>query len=110
MSSIGEYLALKRTQKRMTQQEVSDALKDRGIIRSASTVANWEAGRQTIGIEIYESLAEILSVDLLEMYEVAGMLKNLPGADIFKVVNRMSESDRERIRRIVFAYDSGNKS
>lgn len=110
MITIGEYLAQKRAEKRMTQQEISDALNQRGIIRSASTIANWEAGRQTVGIELYEALAEIMGIDLLEMYEHAGLLKSLPGAEIFKLVNRMSEADRQRILRLVLAYDANNKT
>ena len=110
MSPIGEFIAKRRTQLRLTQQEVIDALHLHGIERSTATLSNWEAGRQPVAIELLPAIAAVLDISLLDLYEVAGLLKDLPGVEILKLVNRMSDADRQRIFRMIQAYDSQNNN
>ena len=103
-------LAHRRIQMRLTQQEVIDALHLHGIERSAATLSNWEAGRQPVAIELMPAIAAALNISLLDLYEVASLLKNLPSVEILKLVNRMSDADRQRIFRMIQAYDSQNNN
>lgn len=47
--TFGEYLAKRRKALRLTQQEVSERLHDKGVDRSPQTVAHWENDRAAGG-------------------------------------------------------------
>lgn len=108
--TLGEYLAKRRKQLRLTQQEVSERLRERGVDRATQTVAHWENNRQGVPTEIIPHLAVVLEEQSpIKLYELAGILKNLPGAQIVKLLDGIPPDDVERIQRMIEAYLKDSK-
>lgn len=108
-TSLGDYIASRRRALRLTQAEISERLMSYGVDRSASAIANWETGKQVIPIEILPALAGALEEkSVVKLYAFAGVLANLPGADIVRLMDRLTDDERIRITRMIEAYANEN--
>lgn len=108
--TLGDYIASRRRALRLTQAEISERLQSYGVDRSASAIANWETGKQAIPIEILPALANALEEQsVVQLYALAGVLANLPGSEIVRLMDRLSTDDRARIVRMIEAYASENR-
>lgn len=103
-AQLGDYIAARRRALRLTQAEISERLQSYGVERSASAIANWETGKQSIPIEILPALANALEEQsVVQLYALAGVLANLPGAEIVRLLDRLSPAERARWVRIIEA-------
>lgn len=106
--TLGDYIANRRRALRLTQQEISERLHSHGIDRSASAIANWETGKQSVPVDILPALASALEISIVLLYAKAGILANLPGAEVVKLMDKLSESERVKITRMIQAYTQEN--
>lgn len=105
MIPLNEYITKKRKTLRLTQEEVAERLREYGVDRATPTLANWETGRQPIPIEVLPALAAALEeTSPVQLYELAGILSNLPGAEIVKLLDGKSEAEIKRFRRMIEAF------
>lgn len=102
--TLGDYIAARRTQLRLKQEEVSDRLKKQGVDRAATTIANWEGNRQAVPMELIPAIAKALEDSPVRLYELAGVLSELPGREIVKLLIGLPDEDVARIERMVRAY------
>lgn len=100
---LSAHVGSRRRQLRLTQEEVSERLRQRGVERAASTIAHWEAGRQAIPLEILPDLAAALEEEVVVLYELAGILDRIPGGEIAKLLKGAKEEDIETVERLVKA-------
>jgi len=108
--TLGQYIAKRRRALRLTQQMVSERLHERGVDRSAQTVAHWENDRQDVPNDILPHLSIVLEEKSpIRLYELAGILKNLPGAEIVKLLDGAPAEDVERIKRMIEGYFKDSK-
>lgn len=107
-TTLGDYIATRRRALRLTQQEISERLRGYGVERSASAIANWETDKQSIPVEILPALANSLEISIVLLYAKAGILANLPGAEVVKLMDKLSESDRIKITRMIQAFAEEN--
>lgn len=103
VNKLGKYVADRRTKLRLTQEEVVERLRQQGIDRASSTLANWEAGRQTIPIEYIPELAEALEDSAVNLYDNAGILDKLPGSQIIKLLDGLSDDELARVEKVLRA-------
>lgn len=108
--ALGDYIANRRKQLRLTQQEVADRLESYGVARTASAIATWETGKQSVPLEIIPELAKALETSLVDLYSAAGVLDDLPGARIIKIMDKLSDRSRANITRMIEAYTEENSS
>lgn len=99
--TLGEYVKSKRNELRLTQEELAQRLENKGIQRTASTIAVWEAGRAEVPLEFINALAEALEESTpLRMLEIAGLLDNINGGDILRMLENASDEEVSRIRDV----------
>lgn len=102
---LGTYIAKRRKSLRLTQEEISQRLRNYKIERTAATVANWETGRQPVPMELIPAIAAALEEESpLVMFELAGILDQIPGGNIAKLLKGASPEDMQRIERMIKAY------
>lgn len=102
-NKLGKYVADRRTALRLTQEEVVERLRQHGVDRAATTLANWEAGRQPIPIEFIPELAKALEDSTVRLYEYAGILDKLPGSEIIKLLDGLSDDELARVEKVLRA-------
>jgi transcriptional regulator with XRE-family HTH domain len=105
MSTIGQYIAERRKALGLRQEDLAERLKTYGAYRAATTIANWEADRQAVPLE----MIDVLSLALEErspvaLYDMAGVLTKLPGHEIIKALDGLSMEDVERVERMILAF------
>lgn len=94
MTDLGDYIQKRRKKLGIRQYELAQR-----INRSASLVSEWETGNQDVPLDLIEPLAAALEErSPLTLYELAGLLKDLPGRDIVKMLENMTP-DQLRIAR-----------
>lgn len=104
MTELGTYIGERRRRLRLTQKEVSERLRSQGIDRDATTIANWETGRQEVPMELIPIIAKALEDSPVRLYELAGVLAQLPGSEIVKLLDGRSIEDVARIERLIRSY------
>lgn len=103
--ALGKYIADRRASLHLTQEDVAKRLGEYGQYRAASTIANWETGRQKIPVQIIEPLAKALGEKSPStLYMMVGMFDNVPGGGIIKRLVNVSEKDISRIERMIDAF------
>lgn len=102
-NKLGKYVANRRAKLRLTQEEVVERLRQLGIDRASSTLANWEAGRQSIPIEYIPQLAKALEDSTVNLYDNAGVLDKLPGGEIIKLLDGLSDEELARVEKVLRA-------
>lgn len=102
---LGEFIAHRRKELRLTQEEVVERMRSYGVDRASPTLGNWEAGRQAIPLEVLPALAQALELSSpVKLYDLAGVLANLPGGEIIKLFDGMSDSEIRRWARMIQAF------
>jgi transcriptional regulator with XRE-family HTH domain len=110
MNELGTYIADKRNALRLTQKEVVERMRLRGVNRDATTLANWEAGRQVVPLEVLPVLAEALEENSpTKLYDYAGILSTIPGSGIVRLLDGQSPETVERVERMIAALLENNK-
>lgn len=104
MQSLGSYISARRNTLRLTQEEVSERLRSYGIERTAPTIAKWETDKQPVPIELIPALAKALEDSPVRLYELAGVLAELPQAEILKLLDGLPKSELARIERMLRGY------
>lgn len=109
MNELGNYIAARRKDLRLTQEEVAERMRSHGVDRAATTLANWEAGRQVIPLEIIPALAEALEEKSpAKLYDYAGILSGIPGSRIVKLLDGQPTEVIDRVERMIAALlDNG---
>lgn len=111
MSAIGDYIAKRRKQLRLTQAEVSDRLMQNGAERGASSIAGWETGRQMPPIEIYPALATALEEQsVVKLYVIAGLFTDLPIERVATLFDSLSIDDQMAIADMIEAFSRRHKN
>lgn len=109
-STLGSYIAARREELRITQQELAERLRRQGIDRAAPTIAHWENDRQKVPVEFLNVLALVLEEPSpVKLYKLAGILVNLPGWEINEMLDGVPAEDVDRIKRQVAAYFDNRK-
>ena len=103
-TTLGRYIAERRRTLRLEQKEVSERLGQAGMYRAPTTVANWESDRQTVPPELIPALAKALEVSPVRLYELAGVLAELPGSEIIKLLDGLPQEEIDRVERMLRAY------
>jgi len=104
MNELGNYIAVRRKDLRLTQEEVAERMRSHGVDRAATTLANWEAGRQVIPLEVIPALAEALEEKSpAKLYDYAGILAGIPGSRIVKLLDGQSPEVIDRVERMIAA-------
>jgi transcriptional regulator with XRE-family HTH domain len=102
--TLSEYIASRRNELRLEQKEVSERLKRLGVDRAPTTVANWESGRQVVPLELIPALARALEESPVTLYDYAGLLSELPGSEIIKLLDGLSDQDVAKLERMIRAF------
>lgn len=111
MAGIGDYIAQRRKQLRLTQNEVSERLMANGAERATSSIAGWETGRQAPPIEIYPALAAALEEpSVLKLYVIAGLFKDLPIERIAALFDGLTVDDQMTIADMIEAFSRSKKN
>lgn len=64
-----------RLQKKIARDKISELLKIRGIKYAESSLSRYENGiTESIKAEVLKGISEILGLDVIEMYKLAGLL------------------------------------
>lgn len=104
-TALGTYIAERRKSLHLSQEDVGKRLGDYGNFKAASTVANWETGRQRVPVELLEPLAKVLGeTSPTPLYMLAGIFDNVPGIGIIKRLANASEKDISRLERVIDAF------
>lgn len=110
MNDLGTYIAKRRNDLRLTQKEVVERMRKRGVMRDATTLANWEAGRQIVPLEILPILAEALEEKSpAKLYDYAGILASIPGSSIVRLLDGQPVETVERVERMIAALLKDDK-
>lgn len=110
MNELGTYIANRRNELRLTQKEVVERMRQHGVARDATTLANWEAGRQIIPLEVLPVLAEALEENSpAKLYDYAGILSGIPGSGIVRLLDGKPAATVERVERMIAALLEDNK-
>lgn len=107
---LGRYIAQRREELHLTQEELAKRLRLYGLERSSTSVAKWEAGG-TVPVEILGIIAQALEEPSpIRLYELAGILDDVPGSEIVKMLYDVPTEDLRRIERLIRAYlQEGNE-
>ena len=98
-NGLGRYIAESRNKLHLTQKEAAER-----VNRAESTIANWETGHQKVPPEMFPALAQALGMSLVKLYELAGMLAELPGSEIIKLLDGLPQEEIDRVERMLRAY------
>lgn len=100
--TIGQYIKRRRKTLHLTQKELSERLKARGVDRDATTLASWESGRAIVPIEYIPQIADALEEESPNnLYDLAGVIENLKGADVVRLLHNATAQDLEYILDLI---------
>ncbi|MBZ0279389.1 MAG: helix-turn-helix domain-containing protein [Anaerolineae bacterium] len=102
--TLGDYIAWRRKALRLEQRELVERLKARGVDRAVTTLSGWEHNKQQVPIDFIPALAEALEVSITTLYEHAGILRNIPGSEIVKLLDGLPDEEVAKIQRMIAAY------
>src|SRR5690348_1946058 len=106
-TTVGQYLAKKRKRIGLTQEDLSERIKKRGITKGVgvSAISEWENDDRPIPVELYGVLSEVLEMSSpVGLFEASGLLSDLPGADIVKMLDGVSTEHLRVIHSLIKAY------
>ena len=79
----------KRKNKNIARDKVSELLKIKGVEYSESALSRYENGiTETIRAEVIKGLSEILGLDVIEMYKLAGLIEKYDNPRVDKLNKR----------------------
>lgn len=100
--AVGDHIRERREALHLTQEELLEKLKQRGLDRTASTLSAWENGKH-VPVENFETIADALEESPLQLYYHAGFFNKIAGVQILLMLNGLPESDVEYIEGIITA-------
>ena len=88
-----------RLQKNIARDKISELLKQKGIKYAESSLSRYENGiTESIKAEVLKGISEILGLDVIEMYKLAGLLNE--NEDIrFAKLNKRERDQFNEIRK-----------
>lgn len=108
---FGQALAVMRKQRGLTQGQLAEKLDV-----NQSLIAKWESGRVQPRSSTLKRLAELLGVEPHELVggelgKISSTLKNIDPKlmDLFAQAHKLSEADREAVRRVLEAMLTRSK-
>ena len=79
----------KRLQKNIARDKISELLKQKGIKYAESSLSRYENGiTESIKAEVLKGISEILGLNLVEMYKLAGLLNEGEDVRVAKLSKR----------------------
>lgn len=110
VNSVGEYIARRRKALHITQVDLMNRLAKLGVERKPSTIANWETGQSPVPQELIPALARALEEPSpTTLYELAGVIDQLPGGQIVKLLKGQTPEFIERVERMIDAFLRSNE-
>jgi len=103
-NSLGEYIANRRRELHLEQTDLVERLKARGVNRAVTTLSGWEQGRYQVPVEFLPAIADALEVSAVKIYEQAGILDNIRGHHILKLLDGLPDSEVAKVERMIAAY------
>lgn len=94
-NKIGKYIASRRKQKGLTQQELGDKL-----FVTDKAVSKWERGLSLPDITILEKLADVLNTDIYSILQV----KKKNNLDIEKILNDERNKIKKELNKKIIIY------
>lgn len=96
--SAGKYIAQRRKRIGLTQESFAKL-----IDRAPSTVAGWEVSG-LVPLELIPEIARVLEEKSpVKLYEAAGILANLPAAELIKMLDGASSEDIHMVVKLARA-------
>ena len=78
-----------RLQKNIARDKISELLKQKGIKYAESSLSRYENGiTESIKVEVLKGISEILGLNLVEMYKLAGLLNEGEDVRVAKLSRR----------------------
>ena len=94
-TNMGNYIARKRREKNLTQEQLAEQL---GV--SNKTISKWENGKCIPGYNVIESLCQILSITLSELMDgedaEEGSVQVYDDGQILDLLRRTQELERQK--------------
>lgn len=90
-AAIGSYIAKKRREKNLTQEQLAETL---GV--SNKTISKWENGKCMPDYSIIEQLCKELSVTLSELIAAEDSVRVYDDEQILDLLRRMQELERQK--------------
>ena len=94
-TNMGNYIARKRREKNLTQEQLAEQL---GV--SNKTISKWENGKCIPGYNVIESLCQILSITLSELMDgedaEEGSVRVYDDGQILDLLRRTQELERQK--------------
>ena len=102
-----------RIQKNIARDKISELLKLKGIKYAESSLSRYENGQtETIKANVLKGLSEILGLNVIEMYKLAGLLNEKDDDVRILGLNRREKLQREKFLEdnAVFFFNDENVS
>jgi transcriptional regulator with XRE-family HTH domain len=108
--TLGEYIAKRRKRIGLTQDDLAQRLKERGQYRATSTISEWEHDERPVPVDLFEVLSEALEErSPVRLFEAAGLLTKLPGAEIVKMLDDVPTEHLRVIHSLIKTYIEATK-
>lgn len=109
-NQVGQFIASRRKMLHLTQEDIAHRLAELGIERKSNTIANWETGQYEVPRELFEAVAKALEMSSPAMlYELAGVLDQIPGGVIVKLLKDAPQEEIDLAERLIRAMLNENK-
>lgn len=102
MDTMGGYIKARRKAIHITQEELSNRLKSRGVDRDPAIISKWERNKSPVPLDIIPTLAAALEESSPNrLYDLAGVIQNLKGADVVRLLEQATSQDIEYILDLI---------
>ena len=100
-----------RVQKNIARDKISELLKIRGIKYAESSLSRYENGiTESIKAEVLKGISEILGLDVIEMYKLAGLLNENEDIRFAKLNKRERDQFNEIQKGADYFFNDKNVS
>ena len=102
-----------RLQKNIARDKISELLKQKGIKYAESSLSRYENGiTESIKAEVLKGISEILGLNLVEMYKLAGLLSEKEDDVRILGLNKREKAQRQKFLEdnAVFFFNDENVS
>lgn len=106
MTTLGAYIKERRNQlNRMTQKQLAERLAKYGVYRDHTAIAAWEADTNPVHMDVIPALALALEEKSPnKLYDLLGVVENLSGADIVRLLSDAEPSDIAYLTEMVKSH------
>lgn len=100
-----------RLQKNIARDKISELLKQKGIKYAESSLSRYENGiTESIKAEVLKGISEILGLNLVEMYKLAGLLNEGEDVRVAKLSRREKVQLDEVMNSAAYFFNDANVS